>query len=142
MPNSLSMERRAVPVVIIVLVAMLTACASGPPGGAGWNPVPITAFGAVAGVWEGDLGRDQGRRDDWMELQIRDDGRYMVTSYRTIGVLKGEGTLQLKDGMLAFQSERGSGTLALVTRGAERRLEMRYVPRRGDGFSTYVTPKR
>jgi hypothetical protein len=129
-------------VVVVACVAMLTACATAPPGGAGWTPVPITAFGAVAGVWEGVLNRDQGRQQDWMDLQIRDDGRYLVTSYRTIGVLKGEGTLQLKDGSLAFQSERGSGTLALLSRGAERRLELRFTPRHGDAFSTYLTPKR
>jgi hypothetical protein len=133
---------RAVPAVVLALVTLLTACATAPPGAAGWTPVPITSFGTVAGVWEGVLDRDQGRRDDWMEVQIREDGRYLVTSYRTIGVLKGEGTLQLKDGSLAFQGERGSGTLALLTRGAARRLELRHTSRQGATFSTYLTPKR
>jgi hypothetical protein len=134
---------------ITLLAGCAGAAAPGPtapvpaaPPAAGWSPVPIADIKSVAGKWEGQLTRARGPRDDWMELTIREDGSYEAVSYRTIGVLRGTGRLTLTDGKLVAQGERGTATLALSARGAERRLDVTMRNREGADITSTFAPAR
>jgi hypothetical protein len=137
--------RRALARALAAVAAMVVVggCAGAPtPLGPPWTTVPIADFRAVAGKWEGTVTRAHGPKDDWLELTIRDDGSYEVVSTRLIGVMRGTGRFTLADGKLVTQGERGSATLALATRGPERRLDMMMRNREGVDLASTLTPKR
>jgi hypothetical protein len=128
---------------LLVAAALLAGCAVGTaPDAPGWTAVPITDVKSVAGKWEGQLTRGHGPRDDWMEITIREDGTYELVSFRTIGVLRGNGRVAVDGGKLRAQGERGTATLALATRGADRRLDVTMRTAEGADLRTTLVPKR
>jgi hypothetical protein len=81
-----------------------------------WSPTKITDLKSIAGKWEGIMIRTpKSRNDDWVNVNIQDNGDYDFASYRTIGVFSGKGNLAVKDGKAVAQTERGSVTLQLFT---------------------------
>src|SRR5262245_42389430 len=108
------------------------------------SPVPITDFSAVAGRWEGPVSGLASPRndDDWVRLNIGNDGSYDFGIYRTIGVFGGKGQLTLKDGKLSMEGERGSATYALYEGGGQRYLRGDGVLRSGGTVSAQLKPAR
>ena len=45
------------------------------------------------------------KTDDWVNVNIQDNGDYDFASYRTIGVFSGKGTLTFADGKATAQTE-------------------------------------
>ena len=81
-----------------------------------WSPTQITDIKSIAGKWEGIMIRTpKSRTDDWVNVNIQDNGDYEFASYRTIGVFSGKGNFAVKDGKAVAQSERGSVTMQLFT---------------------------
>jgi hypothetical protein len=102
--------------------------------------VPITSFDAVKGKWAGIIRRSPAsRREDLVELTIDEEGSYRFSSSRTIGVLRGDGKLELKEGTLSSASEHGSASYRLLERGGQRLLKVDAVDRDGRRYSAELT---
>lgn len=102
--------------------------------------VAVTDPSQVAGKWEGLLRRVPPSRTDGVTLVILPDGRYRFTSARTIGILRGEGTLAVTDGRLTATSERGTMDVSLFEGEGRRMLRAMGQSSDGLGFIAEVTP--
>ena len=101
---------------LIIGVQAALACAVLAAEKAQWSPTAITDIKSIAGKWEGIMIRTpKAKNDDWVNINIQDNGDYEFASYREIGVFSGKGNLTVKDGKAVGQSERGSVTLQLLT---------------------------
>ena len=114
---------------LLVAVATLAACASSSTStstsSAPATAVPITELKMVAGKWAGNVRGLAGPRDDagdWVQMTIAESGAYEFSIARTIGVFSGKGMFSVKDGKLAMEGERGSGTFTLFERDGRRFL--------------------
>ena len=101
---------------LIIGVQAALACAVLAAEKAQWSPTAITDIKNIAGKWEGIMIRTpKAKNDDWVNVNIQENGDYEFASYREIGVFSGKGNLTVKDGKAVGQSERGSVTLQLLT---------------------------
>ena len=67
----------------------------------------------LAGIWSGVA--THGQRDDYVELRIRGDGTYEMTSARQIGVFRGQGVLVPADGGYELRGDSGrTGALEIA----------------------------
>ena len=109
---------------LVTMLMVVLGCAAprggGPPAGAGGGvvgaPVPIDDVSRVAGRWTGLMDLPGGSRESeqYVELDLRPDGTYHATSARTIGLMDARGKVEVNDGRLLVQGERGArgrGTL-------------------------------
>jgi hypothetical protein len=131
----------------VVSAVLVSACAPG--GGATVPPsaaVPIGSLGEVTGAWDGllrGLSARPSADEDFVEMVIREDATYAARSVRTVGVLQGRGTLELKDGVLLLRGERGAtGTLRLLSAGGRRILEAETTLPDGRRVTARLSPKR
>ncbi len=112
--------------VLAAACAMLTVSACADRGAhvkAPTKAVPISDLHSVAGKWDGLMKRrPRTRGDDYVMLTIGPDGNYEFVSTRVVGVFGGTGTLQLVDGKMRSEGERGHATYTLYDRDGEQIL--------------------
>lgn len=105
-------------VLVIGIASWLAACAS--TGSS--TVVPVTDVKSLAGKWTGvGEGPGSGQRD-YVELTIREDGSYDITTARTIGKLVGNGRIALRDGQVVMQGTHGTGVGSLMRGSAGERV--------------------
>ncbi len=108
--------------------------------------VPISDLKTVAGKWEGALERHPPASEllgeDWLTLTIEDSGTFEFESDRDIGVLKGSGSLHLRDGTLESEWERGGATYTLHERDGKSVLIMQAHDRKGTRYHAELTPAK
>ncbi len=153
MENMLKAQMPTIWLLILVgLASALSAC-TGPHSvtpKAATGPLPSTAVGiadfkTVAGVWEGILYglanvRDEG---DWVMMRIGEDGAYEFASFREIGAFQGSGTLQLREGQLFLEGQRGGrATFTLYADDNRRLLRVNAIARDGGRLTADLTPKQ
>ncbi|HEY7204437.1 MAG TPA: hypothetical protein VIA61_09085 [Methylomirabilota bacterium] len=92
-------------VLLVGLAATLVGCATGS------NPVAVSDLKTVTGSWEGVVYPNSELDPFRVTLTIRDDGTYDVVSVsrQILGTSRGQGTVELRDGRLIMQGERGRG---------------------------------
>lgn len=113
------------------------------PKAPAWTFAPLSDTKSVAGLWEGIMTQSpQTRRDDWVRLLIREDGRYEFESYRMIGVLRGNGRFTVTEGKLMTQTDRGRISCVLYTAEGQRMLKAEGVTRDGVEYSAELMPVR
>jgi hypothetical protein len=129
---------------------LISACASGGAGTAATaepsTPVAIGSLKEVTGRWDGLLSGLSARPStdqDFVEVVINDDSTYEAKSFRTIGVLQGRGTLELKGGVLWLKGERGAtGTARLLSGDGRRQLQVETTLADGRRVTARLSPKR
>jgi hypothetical protein len=132
----------------LAVAVLLSACASGGGGTAAEPsaPVPIADLKEVTGKWDGLLSGLSSRPSvdqDFVEVVIKEDSTYEAKSFRTIGVLQGRGTLELKGGVLLLHGERGAtGTARLLSGDGRRQLEVEATLTDGRRVTARLAPKR
>ena len=130
---------------LVVVALMMAACASTQGGGGTRTRVPITELKSVAGRWDGLLSGLSARPSsdqDFVEVLIRTDGTYEATAFRTVGVLRGRGTLEVKDGNLVLRGAGGaSGTGQLFSIDGRRVLEIDTTSADGRRVTARLSPK-
>jgi hypothetical protein len=106
--------------------------------------VSIPDIKSVAGRWSGILyGRPGGTRgQDWVELALREDGTYTISSARTIGVFNGSGTVRLADGRLIAAGEKAQVTFTLHQGGGRRFLRAEGAMASGQPLRADLYPAR
>ena len=108
-------------VLAIGIVASLAGCASGGSSAA----VPVTDVKSLAGKWGGVAQGPGSSQQDYVEMSIREDGTYDVTTSRTIGRYAGNGRVTLRDGQLTFEGANSTGVGSLMTgSGGEKVLQV------------------
>ncbi|MDH4328058.1 MAG: hypothetical protein OEV77_06025 [Nitrospira sp.] len=129
---------------LTLLALVVQGCQSlGPVPKQQWSPQSIESFGVVAGKWAGLMvSRPKSRKDDWVRVTIADDGRYEFASYRTIGVLSGQGQFTLADGQLTVTTERGTATGSLLVSDGSRMLRITGVMSDGMQYTAELEPSR
>ena len=98
-------------VTALLLIAAHGAAAQSPPA----SPERPAAVNLedLAGIWSGVA--THGQRDDYVELRIRGDGTYEMTSARQIGVFRGQGVLVPADGGYELRGDSGrTGALEIA----------------------------
>jgi hypothetical protein len=106
-----------------------------------WVQVPIADLSAVEGKWDGLMRRvPPERRDDWLTVFIRSNGRYEFSSLRTIGVFSGHGEFSVNDGKLQSSSERGTVEAVLYEAGSQRMLKAKGRAADGTEYTAEVKP--
>jgi hypothetical protein len=127
---------------------LLSACASGGRSTAAEpsTPMAIASLKEVTGTWDGLLSGLSTRPSvdqDFVEVVIKEDSTYDAKSFRTVGVLQGRGTLELKDGVLLLRGERGAtGTVRLLSDEGRRQLVVETTLADGRRVTARLTPKR
>jgi hypothetical protein len=111
----------------VALLLLLSSCTNvGPPASPQWSQVAFSNFTSIAGRWEGTMHRNlQSHRivgDDWVQVAIRQDGKYAFESYRPIGVFKGKGQLTIADGKATARTDEGRVTFMLFEADGTRML--------------------
>jgi hypothetical protein len=109
------MRPRRTPSLWIVLaavagMALLAGCATTDSS----SVIRVSDVKSVAGKWAGVVERSGSNRDDFVEMMIRDDGTYDVTASRTIGTMRGNGTIVLQEGQLMMRGTHGRGVGTLM----------------------------
>lgn len=105
-------------------VMLLTACGEMQlPNARPTKAVAISNFKSVAGNWSGRL-RNVPKQsgDNFVELTITEEGRFLFAVPRTIGVFSGGGNLTIKDGKLVSELANGRTTFTLYEEGGKRML--------------------
>lgn len=135
------MRRRGVPsswalgVLVIGIASWLAACAS--TGGSS-TVVPVSDVKSLAGKWTG-VGEGPGSgQQDYVEMTIREDGSYDITTARTIGKAAGNGRITLRDGQVVMQGTHGTGVGSLMRgSGGERvlRVDVKFTGSQSAGSS-------
>jgi hypothetical protein len=133
--------------LLLAGAGLLSACASGSAVPAEPSTqVAIGSLGEVTGRWDGLLSGLSPRPyadEDFVEVVIKDDSTYEAKSVRTIGVLQGRGTLELKGGVLLLSGERGAkGTARLLSGNGRRLLEVETILPDGRRVTARLSPKR
>ena len=104
---------------------------------------PFPTSEPSAGKWEGVLKRHPPASEllgeDWLTLTIEDSGTFEIESDRDIGVLKGSGSLHLRDGRL--ESECGL-TYTLHERDGKSVLIVQAHDRKGTRYHAELTPAK
>lgn len=105
------------------------------------NEVPITDIKNLEGKWGGLLRFEpRQRRDDYVNLIIKEKGAYKFASYRTIGIFTGTGVLQLVEGKATTTTEKGGTiTFTLYDRAGESILSAIGVSHTGQGANAELT---
>ncbi|MEX5214118.1 MAG: hypothetical protein NW703_08125 [Nitrospiraceae bacterium] len=129
--------------LILFSLTGLLSCAGGPEEHQKlpWEAESITGMDAVSGQWQGVLKRIPDNVDDWVKVAITADGAYRFVTYRTIGVLKGDGKFSLVDGGLMAESDRGTIRGTLYRAGDRRLLRIRARSQDGNEFIANLTPE-
>jgi hypothetical protein len=128
-----------------VMIIAVQACSSTAPRDTRqWTPTAVTDFKSVAGTWEGILAGVAGPRadEDWVRLTIGETGTYEFATYRTIGVFSGKGQLNLTDGRLTAQSDKGKMALRLFRDASNGEPMLRAEAATGDGQNYQAQLKR
>jgi hypothetical protein len=121
-------------------VVSLVGCAStGPPES---SVVPVTDVKTVAGKWAGLSDGPGSSQIDYVELTIRDDSTYEVTTRRQIGTFRSNGKITLSNGQLMMKGEHGTGVATLMTRGSERTLRLDTVLQTNMKVAVTLKPSR
>ena len=121
---------------LVIGVQAALACAVLAAEKAQWSPTAITDIKSIAGKWEGIMIRKpKANKDDWVNVNIQDNGDYDFTSYRTIGVFSGKGNLAVKDGKAMAESEKGTLTMQLFTDKTKGQSMLKAESKGKDGIS-------
>ena len=80
------------------------------------------------------------RRDDWLTVTIRSNGRYQFSSLRTIGIFSGHGEFSVNEGKLHSSSERGTVEAVLYQAGSQRMLKAKGRAADGTEYTAEVKP--
>ena len=87
--------------------------------------VPVTDVKSLAGKWAGVVDGPGSNQQDLVEMTIREDGTYDITTSRTMGTARGSGRITVRDGQVVLQGERSAGVGTLMTgSGGERVLKV------------------
>ena len=133
--------RASMPWVLICVTAMFLGCAAAqlrqPP-----SQVPISDFKQVAGKWEGLLTPVPRKREDWVELRIKEDGAYHFSSFRMMGEFFGSGTLMLTDGKMMTEGDRGKAIFILYESDGGRMLKVDATMKSGLQYTAELTPAK
>jgi len=124
----------------IVVVAGGAGCADRTASLSTGVVIPITDVKMVAGTWAGVASRESSRRDDWLEVQVNEDGTFETSSARQIGVVSGKGTVTVSDGTMKAVGPRGTAVLTLYDRQG-RMLVMDFLDTNGVPYSAELRPK-
>jgi hypothetical protein len=130
---------------LIIGVQAALACAVLAAEKTQWSPTAITDIKSIAGKWEGIMIRTpKAKNDDWVNVNIQENGDYEFASYREIGVFSGKGNLTVKDGKAVGKSERGSVTLQLLTdkTGAQSMLKAESKGKDGINYRAELKPSK
>jgi hypothetical protein len=102
---------------VLGFAAAVAGCASAGPV----RPVAVSEIKSVAGTWKG-LAYSRDPVQETIELTIHEDGSYdVVSSGRTPSESRSKGRIELRDGRLILQGERGRGLgTVLSSPGGER----------------------
>jgi hypothetical protein len=130
-------------VVLFCTTMVLLGCA-GPESRqlASSHPVAVSDFKQVAGKWERLLTPVPRKREDWVELRIKEDGAYHFSSFRMMGEFFGSGTLVLADGKLTTEGDRGRATFTLYESDKGRMLKVDATLRKGLQYMAELTPAK
>jgi hypothetical protein len=104
-------------IAIAAFAVVLVGCASVAPA----TPVPVTDLKSVAGTWKG-VAAWRGAEAESIELTIREDGTYDVVSRQSTSVSRGKGKVEVSDGRLILEGERGRGVGTVLRSGAGDRV--------------------
>ena len=129
---------------VALLTLILAGCASGDGGGTRTR-VPITELKIVVGRWDGLVSGLSSRpsiNEDLVDLVIKDDATYEAKAVRSIGVFQGRGTVELREGALVLQGQRGAtGTGQLFAVDGRRVLEIDATIADGRRVRARLSPK-
>jgi len=107
--------------------------------------VPITELKIVVGRWDGLVSGLSSRpsiNEDLVDLVIKDDATYEAKAVRSIGVFQGRGTVELREGALVLQGQRGAtGTGQLFAVDGRRVLEIDATIADGRRVRARLSPK-
>ena len=135
-------------VLIAAIGQALTACSTVEQAPASpLEEVAVTDFHNVAGNWEGVLVQSppaRSRYDDWVRLNIKEDGTFHFETYRTIGVFSASGLFTLEHGTLLAKSEKGKLSARLYRHAGQRDRLLKAEGTSGDGitYNAELTPAR
>ena len=105
--------------VLVGILFVLAGCAS---GSAPSTTIPVTDVKALAGKWAGVAdGPGSGQRD-YIEMTIREDGSYDLTTSRTMGRLRTNGQITVRDGGLVLKGTNGTGVGSLAGGSGDERV--------------------
>ena len=127
----------AVVTVTLVVAAILAGCAGSQASRPPDTSVPITSIDAIKGKWAGVI--DRSRSEDFIEVTIRDDASYQITSARTVGGFQGKGQLTLRDGKAFAENPGVQSTYRLIDRGGKPVLRLDVVETNGLRYGTDLT---
>ena len=130
-------------VLIVGIVASLAGCAS--TGSS--TVVPVTDMKSLAGKWAGVAEGPGSAQQDYVEMNIREDGTYDVTTSRTMGRFRGTGKITLSGGQLTLQGPDSKGVGSLMSgSGGERvlKIDVNFAPPGGvpNNVSANLRPAR
>lgn len=97
---------------VVGFTALLVGCATFGP----LTPVHVSELKSVAGTWKGVV-YESGSEPDSITLTIQEDGSYEVVSRQPIGTSRGKGQIEIREGRLILQGQRGRGVGTLLSRG-------------------------
>lgn len=122
--------RRSVQLSVVLLSLAWFAAAAGcgtaaPRQQLDWKRVTVTDPSQVAGKWEGLLRRIPPVRTDPVTVMIAPDGRFRFTGEKTLGLLSGDGNLNVAEGRLTATTEKESATLTLYEADNQRMLNIK-----------------
>ena len=91
--------------LVVGFAATLVGCATAS------NPVAVSDITTVTGTWQGTVYPNSELDPYQVTLTIRDDGTYDVVSAsrQSLGTSRGKGTVEIRDGRLIMEGERGRG---------------------------------
>lgn len=97
---------------VVGFTALLVGCATFGP----LTPVHVSELKSVAGTWKGVV-YESGSEPDSITLTIQEDGSYEVVSRQPIGTSRGKGQIEIREGRLILQGQKGRGVGTLLSRG-------------------------
>ena len=104
--------------MVVGIVASLAGCAS--TGSS--TPIPVSDVKSLSGKWAGVAEGPGSAQQDYVEMTIREDGSYDITTSRTMGRVRGNGQITLRDGQLVLQGANGTGVGSLARGSGDERV--------------------
>ena len=124
---------------VLGFAAAVAGCASAGPV----RPVAVSEMKSVAGTWKG-LAYSRDPAQETIELTIHEDGSYdVVSSGQTPGESRSKGKIELRDGRLILQGEKGRGLgTVLSSPGGDRVMNIEATLSDNSILSTRLWPSR
>jgi hypothetical protein len=106
--------------VVVGLAVSLGACATTDAP----TFIAVSDVKSLAGKWAGLAVGPGSNQQDYIEMTIREDGSYDVLTRRTVGTLRGNGTIVIREGRIIMQGGKGRGVGSLMGERGERVMKV------------------